>query len=51
MEGIWESKERRSEKINNSALVIGLYNQDSCIPVANFLTTNLPTGYTVDVRI
>ena len=38
------------EKIDNSALVVGLYNQDSCIPAANFFTINLPTGCTEDVR-
>ena len=31
---------------DNSALVVGLYNQDSCIPVANFFTINLPSGRT-----
>ena len=35
---------------DNSALVVGLYNQDSCIPVTNFFTNNLPTGCTKDVR-
>ena len=38
------------EEIDNCTLVVGLYNQDSCIPVANFFTINLLTGSTVDVR-
>jgi len=29
---------------------VRLYNQDSCILVANFFTINLPTGCTVGVR-
>ena len=35
---------------DNSALAVGLYNQDLCIPVANFFTINLPSGRTKDVR-
>jgi len=31
------------EEIDNSTLVVGLYNQHLCIPVANFITINLPT--------
>ena len=38
------------EKIYNSLLVIGLYNQDSCIPAANFFTINLLTSCTENVR-
>ena len=38
------------KEIDNSVLVVGLYNQDSCIPVANFITINLPSGRTEDVR-
>ena len=38
------------EEIDNSALVVGLYNQDSCIPLANFLTINLLSGRTEHVR-
>jgi len=30
--------------------VVGLYNQDSCISVANFFTINLPSGRTEDAR-
>ena len=36
------------DRIDNSALVVGMYNQDSCIPVANFFTINLPSGRTED---
>jgi len=36
--------------IDNFVLVAGLYNHDSCIPVANSFIINLPTGYTEDVR-
>ena len=38
------------ERIDNSVLVVGLYNQDSCIPAANFFTINLPSGRTEDVE-
>ena len=38
------------ERIDNSVLVVGLYNQDSSIPVANFFTINLPSGRTEEVR-
>ena len=38
------------EGIDNCALVIGLYNHDSCVLVANFFTINLLTGCTEDVR-
>jgi len=38
------------ERIDNSSLIVGLYNQDSCIPVANFFTIILPSGRTEDVR-
>ena len=38
------------EGINNFVLVIGLYNHDSYILVANFFTINLPTGCTEDVK-
>jgi len=38
------------EGIDNSILVVGLYNHNLCIPIANFFTINLPTGYTKDVR-
>ena len=36
---------------DNSALVVGLYNKDSCIPIANFFTINLSSGRTEDVRV
>ena len=45
IQGMDQKKER-----DNSALVVGLYNQDSCIPVVNFFTISLPTGCTEDVR-
>ena len=35
---------------DNSALVVGLYNQDFCIPVVNFFIINLPSARTEDVR-
>ena len=38
-------------EIDNSTLVVGLYNQDSCIPVANFITINFLSGSTEDVRV
>ena len=38
------------ERIDNPVLVVGLYNQDSCIPVTNFITINLSSGHTEDVR-
>ena len=40
----------QKEEIDNSKLVVGLYDQDSCIPAANFFTTNLLSGRTEDVR-
>ena len=50
MEGIQNQRKKDQEEIDNTALVVGLYNQDSCILVANFISINLPTGCTVDVR-
>ena len=44
MEGIRNQKKGDQERIDNSVLVVGLYNQDSCIPVVNFFTINLPFG-------
>ena len=49
MEGIQESKDDQ-EGIDYSALIVGLYNHNSCISVANFFTINLPTDCTEDVR-
>ena len=37
------------EGIYNFVFVVGLYNQDPCIP-ANFFIINLPSGRTEDVR-
>ena len=50
MEGIRNQRKDDQERIDNSALVVGLYNQDSCIPVANSFTINLPSGRTEEVR-
>ena len=50
MEGIRNQRKGDQEIIENSVLVVGLYNQDSCIPIANFFTINLPYGHTEDVR-
>jgi len=41
---------RKMIKIDNYVFVIGLYNQNSFILVANFITISLPTACTVDVR-
>ena len=49
MEEIRNQRKDDQEK-DNSALVVGLYNQDSSIPVANFFTINLPSGRTEDAR-
>ena len=49
MEGINQRKNDQERK-DNSALIVGLYNQDSCIPVANFFTINLPSERTEDAR-
>jgi len=38
------------EVIENSVLVVGLYNRDPCNPVANFFTICLSSGRTKDVR-
>jgi len=38
------------EEIDKFVLVVGLYNQDSCIPVANFFAINLPSGRIKDMR-
>ena len=51
MEMTQESRKGQSKRIDNSALIVGLYNQDSCIPVANFITINLSSGHTEDVRV
>ena len=50
MEGIRTQKKDDEERKDNSALVVRLYNQDSCIPAANFFTISLPSGCTEDVR-
>jgi len=38
MEGIRNQRKDDQEGIDNSALVVELYNQNSCIPVTNFFT-------------
>ena len=38
------------EEIDKFVLVVRLYNQNSCIPVVNFFTINLPFGHTEDVK-
>ena len=50
MEGIRNQRKDDQERIDNSILVVGLYNWDPCILVANFFTINLPSGRTEDVR-
>jgi len=49
MEGIRNQRKDDKEEIDNSVLVVGLYNQDPCIPVANFFTVNLPSRCIEDV--
>jgi len=41
---------KRMIKIDNSILVVELYNTDLCVSVANFITINLLTDCTMDVR-
>ena len=50
MEGIRNQRKDDQERIDNFVLVVGLYNRDLCIPVANFFTINLPFGRTEDVK-
>ena len=38
------------EGIDNFVLIVGLYNHDSCVPVTNYFTINLPTVCIEDVR-
>ena len=41
---IFKNQEKDDQEgIDNFILVVGLYNHDSCIPVANSFTINLPT--------
>jgi len=49
MEGIRNQRKDDLEK-DNSAFVVVLYNQDSCIPAANFFTINLLSGRTEDAK-
>jgi len=50
MEEIQESRKNDQEGIDNFVLVVGLYNHNSCIPVANFFIINLLTSCTEYVR-
>ena len=50
MKGIRNQRKDDQEREDNSALVDGLYNQDSCISVANFFIINLPFRCTEDAR-
>ena len=50
MEEIRNQRKDDQDRIDNSVLVVGLYNQDSCIPVTNFFSINLPSGCTEDAR-
>ena len=53
MEGTRNQRNQRKDdqdRIDNSVLVVGLYNRYPYIPVANFFTINLPSGRTEDVR-
>jgi len=40
------NQRKDSQEIDNSVLVVGMYNQDSSIPVANLFTIDLPSGRT-----
>jgi len=48
--GLRNQEKDDQEKIDNSAFVDGLYNQDQCIPIANFFTINLSSEHTEDAR-
>ena len=50
MEEFKNQRKDDQDRIDNSVLVVGMYNQDSSIPVANFFTINLPSGRTEEVR-
>ena len=50
MEEIRNQRKDDQDRIDDSVFVVGLYKQDSSIPVANFFTINLPTGCTEKVR-
>jgi len=50
MEGVRNQRKDDQEIKDNSALIVGLYNQDSCISVANFFIINLPFRCTEDAR-
>ena len=50
MEGFRNQRKDDQERKDNSILVVGLYNQDSCSLVTNFFMINLSSGHTEDVR-
>ena len=50
MEGTRNQRKDDQERIDNSVLLVGLYNKDPSIQVANFFTINLPSRRTEDVR-
>ena len=50
MERIMNQRKDDQDRIDNSVLVFGMYNQDSSIPVANLFTIDLPSGRTEEVR-
>jgi len=49
MERTQESRKDSQEGIDNSVLVVGLYNRDPCNPIANFFNINFPSGRTEDM--
>jgi len=44
------NQRKDSQEIDNSALVVGMYNQDSSVPVAKLFPLILPSGRTEEVR-
>jgi len=50
MEGIRNQRKDDQEREDNSALLVGLYNQDSCILIANFFTINFSSRCDENVR-
>jgi len=50
MEGIRKQRKDDQERIDNFVLVVGLYNREPCILVANYFTINLPSRHPEHVR-
>jgi len=50
MEGIQNQRKDDKERKDNSALLVGLYNQNSCMPVINFFTINFSSRRIEDAR-